>query len=119
MLVHPADLDDALCIGMLTMSNVGGGSTQLPFAVDDALLRGALGVLWAVHCARPPTACNAALNLLRCAFLILAARRAAGCRVALREAGCAPGGVTGTAGRLQVARAARRGAPTAAPLVCD
>jgi hypothetical protein len=51
-IVHPADLDDALCLSGLTTSSAsgGGGATQLPFAVDNALLQDAPGVLWAVRC---------------------------------------------------------------------
>ena len=51
--VHPADLDDALCAGALIGSSSGGagGETRLPFAVDDALLQGAPGELWAVRAA--------------------------------------------------------------------
>jgi hypothetical protein len=48
--VHPADLDDAFCIGALASSRNGSGETQLPFAVDDASLRGGAGMLWAVRC---------------------------------------------------------------------
>ena len=48
MLVHPADLDDALCTTALASSASEGG-TQLPFAVDDALLQGGGGELWAVR----------------------------------------------------------------------
>ena len=53
-LVHPADLDDALCVSALTAADVGGGGdgARLPFAVDDALLGGARGALWAVGCTR-------------------------------------------------------------------
>ena len=47
--VHPADLDDALCLGALTSGGDGSSETRLPFAVDDALLRGAAGKLWAVR----------------------------------------------------------------------
>jgi hypothetical protein len=46
--VHPADLDDALCTSA-SMAASGGGETRLPFAVDDALLHGAPGELWAVR----------------------------------------------------------------------
>jgi hypothetical protein len=46
--VHPADLDDALCTSAIIASN-GGGETRLPFALDDALLQGAPGELWAVR----------------------------------------------------------------------
>ena len=49
-LVHTADLDGALCTGGVMASSGGGGETRLPFAVDDALLQGALGELWAVRC---------------------------------------------------------------------
>ena len=42
--VHPADLDDALCAIALVSSGESGG-TRLPFAVDDALLQGALVAL--------------------------------------------------------------------------
>jgi hypothetical protein len=44
--VHPADLDDALCTSALVPGSAGGG-TRLPFAVDDALLQGGGGELWA------------------------------------------------------------------------
>ena len=46
--VHPADLDDALCTSALASSR-GGNETRLPFAVDDALLSGVSGALWAVR----------------------------------------------------------------------
>ena len=46
--VHPADLDDALCLGALIAPS-GGGGTRLPFAVDDAQLQVASGSLWAVR----------------------------------------------------------------------
>ena len=44
--VHPADLDDALCVGTL-IGFPSGGETRLPFAVDDAFLQGSPGALWA------------------------------------------------------------------------
>ena len=47
--VHPADLDDALCTSGVMASSGGDGETRLPFAVDDAMLQGALGELWAVR----------------------------------------------------------------------
>jgi hypothetical protein len=47
--VHPADLDDALCTAGFMASSGGDGETRLPFAVDDAMLQGALGELWAVR----------------------------------------------------------------------
>ena len=47
--VHPADLDDALCLGGLIISSGGDGETSLPFAVDDVLLQSASGELWAVR----------------------------------------------------------------------
>jgi acyl transferase domain-containing protein len=43
-----ASLDDALCTSAAIASS-GGGGTRLPFAVDDALLQGAPGELWAVR----------------------------------------------------------------------
>jgi len=48
--VHPADLDDALCVGGLASSDSGDGETRLPFAVEDAQLCGVAGKLWAVRC---------------------------------------------------------------------
>ena len=39
--VHSADLDDALCTSGALASSGAGGETLLPFAVDDARLRGA------------------------------------------------------------------------------
>ena len=52
--VHPADLDDALCTSGVVTSSGGDGETRLPFAVDDALLRGAPGELWAVRALHGP-----------------------------------------------------------------
>ena len=46
--VHPADLDDALCMSAAIASSGEDGETRLAFAVDDALLQGASGRLWAV-----------------------------------------------------------------------
>ena len=46
--VHPADLDDALCVhGFIATGN--SDETRVPFAVDAAVLPGALGKLWAVR----------------------------------------------------------------------
>ena len=47
--VHPADLDDALCTSAAMASSGGGAESRLPFAVDDAMLMGAPGELWAVR----------------------------------------------------------------------
>ena len=46
--VHPADLDDALCVCALASEGTSGGETRLPFAVDSAMLQGARGQLWTV-----------------------------------------------------------------------
>ena len=50
-LVHPADLDDALCTSAAIGSGGGDGATRLPFAVDDAQLQVASGSPWTVRCA--------------------------------------------------------------------
>ena len=55
--VHPADLDDALCTSGALASSGGDGETRLPFAVDDALLQGAPGQLWAVRALHGPQLC--------------------------------------------------------------
>ena len=49
--VHPADLDDALCLSALIASGgaSGGSQARLPFAIDDALLQGVSGEPWAVR----------------------------------------------------------------------
>ena len=52
--VHPADLDDALCTSGAMASSGREGETRLPFAVDDALLQGAPGELWAVRALHGP-----------------------------------------------------------------
>jgi len=49
LLVHPADLDDALCLGNLASSGSASGETRLPFAVDGAVLQGGRGELSAVR----------------------------------------------------------------------
>ena len=59
--MHPADLDDALCVGVLASSGGGSGETRLPFAVDDALLQGAPRQLLAVS--RPHVASRLATGL--------------------------------------------------------
>jgi len=46
--VHPADLDDALCLGVI-VSDSSDSQARLPFAVDEARLHAAAGVLWAVR----------------------------------------------------------------------
>jgi hypothetical protein len=50
--VHPADLDDALCMSAFVASS-RDGETRLPFAVDRAMLQGGQRKLWAVV-DRPP-----------------------------------------------------------------
>ena len=45
--VHPADLDDALCLIAVASRGDSTGATRLPFAVDAALLEGHVGMLWA------------------------------------------------------------------------
>ena len=60
--VHPADLDDALCVGALMASGGDGGATRLPFAVDDAMLQGSPGQLVAVR----PHALETAVLLRDC-----------------------------------------------------
>ena len=50
-MLHPADLDDALCTTAVVGSS-GGGGTRLPFAVDDALLRDLAREPWTVRAAR-------------------------------------------------------------------
>jgi acyl transferase domain-containing protein len=60
--VHPADLDDALCVTMLALSWADSGETRLPFAVDHAWLRDGMGELWAVRCSHqshPPSCTHA------------------------------------------------------------
>jgi 3-oxoacyl-(acyl-carrier-protein) synthase len=48
--VHPADLDDALCMSALTSSSAGkSGKVVLPFAVDDARMMSTPRELWAVR----------------------------------------------------------------------
>ena len=60
--VHPADLDDALCMSGVIASNGGDGGgdavTHLPFAVDDALLQGGTSELWAVRRSYPAYGCS-------------------------------------------------------------
>ena len=49
--VHPADLDDALCLSPLASTGSrgsGGGETYLPFAVEDARLQVRVGKLWSL-----------------------------------------------------------------------
>ena len=46
--VHPADLDDALCASGAMLSGGGVGDTRLPFAADDARLKATPGEAWAL-----------------------------------------------------------------------
>ena len=73
--VHPADLDDALCVGDLVglSAGHGDGETHVPFAVGCSLLHGAVvGELWAVRVSlsistslRPLSGCPRSHTLLR------------------------------------------------------
>ena len=111
MLVHPADLDDALCLSTLAAAASGDGETRLPFLVDDVQLQGVAGELWAVRC----SALIAALLLhatLTCRGAI-AGRRAAECRGGVSTAGWPCCTAPGAAGWLQGARAACCGASAA------
>ena len=67
--VHPADLDDALCTSAAIASS-GGSETRLPFAVDDALLQDAPGVLWAVRSCKHQAISNeqCLITLASCLF---------------------------------------------------
>jgi hypothetical protein len=57
--VHPANLDDALCLDQLISIGAAAGETRLPFAVDDVRLRAAPGEeLWAVRAFSPRTHCT-------------------------------------------------------------
>ena len=66
--VHPADLDDALCVGAVA-STGSEKETHLPFAVDTAVLHGASVVkLWAVrsvihHCSPENVPTTATVHL--------------------------------------------------------
>ena len=72
--VHPADLDDAQCVGALVGPS-GGAETWLPFAVDVAQLQGASGVFWAVRCSLP---CKWK-RILDCLLSDIIVRALAGC----------------------------------------
>ena len=52
--LHPADLDEAMCLSVLASEELGF-VTRVPFAVEKAHLREAAGTLWAVCCATPNT----------------------------------------------------------------
>ena len=47
-LVHPADLDDALCVNGFIVAG-SSAETRVPFAVDKVMLPGAPGESWAVR----------------------------------------------------------------------
>ena len=54
--IHPADLDDALCVSAMHRSR-DNEEVRLPFAADDALLCSGSTGQWAVRTARPESAC--------------------------------------------------------------
>ena len=119
--VHPADLDDALCMSALAAPSGGGGETRLPFAVDGALLQGAPGQLRAVRrrrCACVPLLTSHAGADRYICVCSLAGRVAAGQRDGLGAPRFSCSAAAGAAGRLQVASAACRGNGAAPPL-CD
>ena len=119
--VHPADLDDALCTAALMRASGANGETRLPFALDEALLQGAPGMLWAVR--DLATLCVQLWSLvwLSAAYVCVRAGGGAGGR---RGGGGTARGVgrpaTGAAHWLQVACAAgaASNASGASP-VCD
>ena len=113
--VHPADLDDALCASA-AMASSGGGETRLPFAVDDALLHGAPGELWAVRLHNLQALSNAqSLTLSPCARLF-AGRGASRIRGGRGAAWGCLGTLSSAARRVQVACAACGGASEAPPV---
>ena len=106
--LHPADLDDTLCTSAMIASS---GETRLPFAVDDALLQGALGELWAVR-SRISHCRDDNIPMLERSLVVLGVSFA-GCRATGTGGGrAAPRSCTRAAGgeprRLQVARFACR-----------
>jgi hypothetical protein len=96
--VHPADLDDALRSSALAVTS--NGEMRLPFAVDDAQLKGADNELWAVR----------SHDLLRCLLRHLHVAKCPCSRVACACA-CAPIG-GGMAGCRRCVSAARWGGST-------
>lgn len=54
--VHPADLDGALQLSALNAAPADG-KIRLSFAVDEACLRGARGLLWTVRSSRHQARC--------------------------------------------------------------
>jgi hypothetical protein len=114
--VHPADLDDALCTSGVISSSGRETETRLPFAVDDALLQSAPGELWAVRALlHQPAPVDCLLTTFACAWDVAgsgAARGRGGRSTAWQSS---PAGAS-AARRLQVARAAIRGADAAPPL---
>jgi len=111
--VHPADLDDALCVGALATREDEGGETRLPFAVDDSRLRGAPGQPWAAsRIARSNPAARGTHSPAR-------ARAGRGATQRRGNGGATRASRTPAAGaarRLQVARAAGRGTDAARSL---
>ena len=116
--VHPADLDDALCMSV-AMASSGGGETRLPFAVDDALLEGVPGELWAV-CSRslssPLKSTRLAPTLTCCSCPSPAGCGASRSRGGLCAARGAFGTIASTARRLHVAGDACAGADATPPV---
>ena len=120
--VHPADLDDALCAGAVASSGAGSGETRLPFAVDDALVVGSRGELWAVRLrdSRNHQRRQAWHTLTKEAVCLLSA----GCGASRRRGNVgAPRGwaepFASAARRLQGSRAAGRDGAGAAPPVLN
>ena len=54
-LVHPADLDGAIQLSALAAEHSAAVEMRLPFAVDEALLCGGAGELWAVRACLSPS----------------------------------------------------------------
>lgn len=70
LLVHPADVDDALCVSDLAgLRDVKGKLPSLPFTVDSAQLWGGSGELWAVMQAGTSTSAKVELLTTHCALL--------------------------------------------------
>eukprot|EP00966_Prymnesium_polylepis_P147284 3402028-Prymnesium_polylepis.1 len=88
VVVHPASLDDALCLSVLGLERAGG-ATPLPFAVDDAMLQGAWGERWAVRCLQLPSQRRLCVD---CADLVaqVAVRDGDAASIWLCAGGCLP-----------------------------
>ena len=117
--VHPADVDDTLCIGKLVMNDSTNGLLRLPFATDAVMLGdGVTGKLWTVSKSPTDPFLSLVLHLLSVIVHVLAGCDARRCGQVFGSPCKSLQSVSGAAHWVSAAHTASQSDCVAAPHVC-